>query len=33
MDKLIEGKDFTYYSKFGWTEENNLPYVWPTKDK
>ena len=25
-------KDFTYYSKFGWTEENNLPYVWPTKD-
>lgn len=21
-------KDFTYYSKFGWTEENNLPYIW-----
>ena len=26
-------KDFTYYSQFGWKEENNLPYFWPTKDK
>jgi hypothetical protein len=25
-------KDFTYYSKFGWTEENNLPYIWMTKE-
>jgi hypothetical protein len=25
-------KDFTYYSKFGWKEENNLSYFWPPKD-
>jgi hypothetical protein len=25
-------KDFTYYSKFGWTEENNLPYIWLKKE-
>jgi len=24
-------KDFTYYSKFGWKEENNLPYIWIIK--
>jgi hypothetical protein len=22
-------KDENYYSKFGWTEPNNLPYIWP----
>lgn len=22
-------KDFDYYSKFKWKEENNLPYIWP----
>lgn len=22
-------KDPVYYGKFGWTEPNNLPYVWP----
>lgn len=22
-------KDFTHYGQFGWTEPNNLPYVWP----
>ena len=22
-------KDFAHYSQFGWTEPNNLPYVWP----
>lgn len=22
-------KDPTYYSMFGWTEPNNLPYIWP----
>lgn len=22
-------KDITYYSKFGWTEPTDLPYVWP----
>lgn len=26
-------KNFEYYSQFGWKEENNLPYIWPTKDK
>lgn len=26
-------KDFTYYSQFGWTEQNNLPYIWPSKLK
>lgn len=24
-------KSPTYYSQFGWTVPNNLPYVWPTK--
>lgn len=23
-------KDQKYYSKFGWEEPNNLPYVWPS---
>lgn len=23
-------KDPEYYSKFGWTESNDMPYVWPT---
>ncbi len=22
-------KDYDYYSRFKWKEENNLPYVWP----
>lgn len=22
-------KDFTYYSQFGWKEDNTLPYYWP----
>lgn len=22
-------KDFSFYSKFGWTEPDNLPYIWP----
>lgn len=22
-----------YYGKFGWTEPDNLPYFWPTKEK
>jgi len=22
-------KDINYYSKFGWTESPNLPYIWP----
>lgn len=22
-------KDPVYYSQFGWTEPNNLPYIWP----
>ena len=22
-------KDFKYYSQFGWTEPDNLPYIWP----
>ncbi|MEM4625371.1 MAG: pyrimidine dimer DNA glycosylase/endonuclease V [Candidatus Pacearchaeota archaeon] len=27
-------KDKKYYSKFGWEEEDNLPYTWPvSKDK
>jgi hypothetical protein len=26
-------KDFTYYSQFGWKEESNLPYFWPTMEK
>lgn len=24
-------KNPEHYSKFGWTEPNNLPYYWPTK--
>jgi hypothetical protein len=24
-------KDYTHYSKFGWTEPIDLPYVWPTQ--
>lgn len=24
-------KDEIYYSKFGWTERANLPYIWPTQ--
>lgn len=24
-------KDYNWYSQFGWTESNNLSYVWPTK--
>jgi hypothetical protein len=23
-------KDPVYYSKFGWTEPDNLPYIWPS---
>lgn len=23
-------KDEGWYSQFGWTEPNNLPYIWPT---
>lgn len=26
-------KNPEWYGKFGWTEENNLPYVWPTNNK
>ena len=22
-------KDYSYYRQFGWTEPNNLPYLWP----
>lgn len=25
-------KDEEYYGKFGWTETDNLPYFWPTKE-
>lgn len=25
-------KDPVYYGKFGWTEPDNLPYFWPTKN-
>ena len=25
-------KDKEYYSQFGWTEPDNLPYIWPTND-
>jgi hypothetical protein len=25
-------KDRDYYSKFGWTEPDNLEYVWPSKE-
>lgn len=24
-------KDREYYSKFGWTEPDDLPYIWPSK--
>ena len=24
-------KDPTFYSQYGWKEQNNLPYVWPSK--
>ena len=24
-------KDFSWYSKFGWTESNDLPYIWGIK--
>lgn len=24
-------KDFAFYSKYGWTEPLDLPYIWPTK--
>lgn len=27
---LLE-KDFEWYSKFGWTEEPGMPYVWPVR--
>lgn len=26
-------KDPVHYGQFGWTEPNNLPYFWPTKEK
>lgn len=25
-------KDPVWYGKFGWTEPNNVPYFWPTKE-
>jgi len=25
-------KDFSYYGEFGWEEDGNLPYFWPTKE-
>lgn len=25
-------KDFAFYSKYGWTEGTELPYMWPTKN-
>jgi len=24
-------KDYKYYSKFGWSEPNDLPYIWPVR--
>lgn len=24
-------KDFAFYSRYGWIEEDSLPYYWPTK--
>jgi hypothetical protein len=24
-------KDKQFYSKYGWTEQDNLPYIWPVK--
>lgn len=26
-------KDPVWYGKFGWTEPNNLPYYWPSKER
>lgn len=26
-------KDFAYYSKFGWQEPHDLPYVWPENNE
>jgi len=26
-------KKFEFYSKFGWTEPDNLPYIWPSSTK
>lgn len=26
-------KDPTFYGQFGWTEPNNLPYVWPSHER
>ena len=25
-------KNFNHYSQFGWKEDSNLPYYWPTKE-
>lgn len=25
-------KDYAYYSRFGWTESNDLPYIWPSAE-
>ena len=25
-------KDYGHYSKFNWTESNDLPYFWPSKN-
>lgn len=25
-------KDFNHYSRFGWSESADLPYVWPSKE-
>jgi len=25
-------KDYTHYSKFGWREQTDLPYLWPTME-
>lgn len=25
-------KDPVFYGKYGWQEQSNLPYIWPTKD-
>ncbi|MBU0958344.1 MAG: hypothetical protein KKB31_00210 [Nanoarchaeota archaeon] len=27
----LSRKDKKYYSRFGWTEKNNLEYIWPIK--
>jgi len=26
-------KDYSYYSKFGWDEPDNIEYFWPTKEE